>query len=144
MKNQILELIEKMGVKHFSRRLKNTPILWNWVNEQTIDMTPNTSISERTYCALNNVRPLCNISNKNRTFWSIEGGYGHCGKASSCECVRQQVSDGVSKSKQSLTNDEKEEINKKRVATTLKLHGVTNNFQTFTARANHTLFYEDE
>jgi len=142
MKKAIQKVINELGPKHFSRRVKNTTGMWNWVLQQTPFLENDVSISERIYVALSGENPICELDNRKK-FKSFDEGYGFCGRANVCECARQSVSENVSKTKQQYTDEETAAINAKREKTTLKLHGVTNNAQTKRARRKHKEFYAD-
>jgi len=142
MKQKILKIYKEMGSKHFSRRVKKTPALWNWVLQQTPFLEDDISASERIYAAINNIIPICYQNNRMK-FKSFDEGYGFCGPAGKCECARKSVSEKVSATKQLYTEEQTAAINAKRVQTTLEKHGVTNNGQTPQAIVGHKTFYSN-
>ena len=143
MKQQVLKLIETMGAKHFSRKLKNTINLWQWVEQQTTDLPLTTSISERTWCALNGERAPCSFQNT-RKFLDISRGYGFCGKTGVCACAKQSVASNVSKTKLAYTDIQKKQIQSQREQTNLQIYGVKNVGQTAEAKQAHADFYADK
>jgi len=144
MKDKILEIFKNMGSKHFSKGIKSDTKIWNWVLNNTKNITHTISMSERIYLSINNIEIICPISNKLKKFLTFEKGYGFCGKTGICACAKKSVSENVSKSKQEYSEETKKEINKKRDDTTFKLYGVTNNGQTTVAREKHKEFYKNE
>lgn len=137
MKEQILQLINDKP-KHFSKIIKNTPTLYEWVKSNTKVVSAN--LSEMIYSAINQTTNLCS-NNNNKKFKSITEGYGFCGTASKCQCASKSVSEKVSSSKLSYSTIQKQLINNKRIQTTLDKYGVTNNAQTNTAKQNRQEYY---
>lgn len=84
-------------------------------------------------CANNNVMPYKNIKD----------GFGFCGSANACQCCKESVSNKVKSAKAAYSESDRIKINAKRKATTLELHGVTNNGQTPSAIAAHKSAYQD-
>jgi len=140
MKQQILQLIND-NPKHFSKIIKNTPTLYEWVKSNTKVVSAN--LSEMIYSAINQTTNLCS-NNNTKKFKSINEGYGFCGTAKFCECAKHSVSNAVSQSKQSITEEEKKKITEKRINTTLLKYGVINNGQTKTAKEKHKEHYENK
>lgn len=138
LKDKILEVMRELGDKHFSQRIKRTPELLEYVNQ-----FPGETIAEKVYNIFNPNEKVCSRGN-NKTFISINKGYVFCGKASSCQCSKESVSNKVSISKQNMTEEEIAASNAKRVETSLKKYGVTNNGQTTNALQKHAEFYADE
>lgn len=123
MQHKILEIIKEYGIKHFSRKIKNTPELYSIIEDQTGD-----SISEKTYNLLHPGENICHRGN-NKKFNSITNGYRFCGKAGVCQCAKESVSASCKESKLNFTEDQKVSIAEKRVNTSLLKYGVTNNGQ---------------
>lgn len=136
MKTELLEILENTNAKNVSTIVKNKP----YFNE--INNCYGTTISEKIYNYLYPDQHTCDNGNKKK-FVSVKEGYGFCGRASTCECARISVSQNVSKTKQSYTDDMKSQIQKKRINTTLEKYGVTNVGQTNKAKINHSKFYSD-
>ena len=139
MKDKILEII-KNNPKSYSRIIKNTPELKEWVDATSQYKSP--IYGEMIYSAVHQETNLCKQGNARR-FKSITEGYGFCGTASHCECAKQSVSKKVSEAKQHYSDDLKAEIQKKRVSTTIEKYGVSNVGQTVTAKAAHAKCYSD-
>lgn len=142
MREEILKVIEDMGPKHFSRRIKNTPGLWQWVLERTTFLEDDVSISERIHVALSGDNPICEEGNRKK-FKNIDYGYGFCATTGKCRCAQRSVSESVSKTVGEFTNEQKADIQQKREQTSLEKYGVTNNAQTEEARQRHKDFYGD-
>lgn len=122
-KQQILDIMDQYGPKHFAKKIKNTPELYEIVSDY-----PGDTVSEQVYNFLNPGNHVCHRGNK-KVFNSITNGYRFCGKAGSCLCAKESVSQKCKESKESYTDDEKKIIQEKRVNTTMLKYGVTNNGQ---------------
>lgn len=141
MREQILEIIEELGSKNFSRRIKNTTDVWKWVLQQTPSLD-DVTISERVYVAISGDNPICENGNRKK-FKNIDIGYGFCAKTGKCLCAQKSVSKNVAASKAAYTDEKKSNIQQKREQTSLKKYGVTNNAQTVEAKERHRAFYAD-
>lgn len=139
MREQIIKLIADYP-KHFSSMIQRNSELKAWVNQKTKVISDN--FSEMVYSAINSVDAQCERGNK-RKFRGIQQGYGGCGPASKCQCVRDQVSSSVKSSKQSLSDGKKAEITEKRRSTNLQRYGHVNSAQTEQARMRHRQYYTD-
>lgn len=137
MKQQVLELIADKP-RHFSKIIKNTPELSNWVQSNTKVVSDN--FAEVVYSAIHDVNNICDLGNIKK-FNSINQGYRFCGPANSCQCAAQSVSAKVSSNKKLYTDEQKKTIDQKRRQTTLNRYGVINNGQTSTARQKHADHY---
>jgi len=140
MREKILELVNTKP-KHFSKIIKNDQQLSDWVQQNTLVQSTNSS--EMIYSALYRESNTCE-NNKVKQFRSINAGYKFCGRAATCICARQSVAEKVSASKNSYTSDKKIQINEKRKQTTLATYGVKNNAQTEHAKQQRRKFYQDE
>jgi hypothetical protein len=120
MKDQILELIASKP-KHFSKIIKNSPDLLQWVMKHTL--IKDTSLSEMIYSAVYQQSNTCSFG-KTKKYNSISTGYIGCGPASVCACTANTVAQSVKKTKQQITPQQQSEINEKRKATNLKKYGV--------------------
>lgn len=139
MKNEITKLISSKP-KHFSKLVKNNPILLDWVNAHTIVNSDN--MSEKIYSAITQSSNRCN-NNQIKKFKSITEGYKFCGPAGICECAAKSVSEKVSNAKSKYTDEQTQIINKKRANTTLQRYGVSNNGQTDNAKLKHADYYQN-
>lgn len=137
MQQQILQILEQYGPKHFARKIKNTPELYS-----VISTYPGTTVSEQVYNFLHPGESVCHRGNS-KIFNSINNGYRYCGKASNCQCARESVSKNCKLSKQSLTPEQISNINAKRNKTTYEKYGVTNNGQTPSAIQSRKELYDD-
>jgi hypothetical protein len=125
--------------KHFTQILKRNKDVIEYIKENVPDTL--TEFMEQLYYAVYQDTGICDKGNKKKlkTF----AGYSFCGKTGVCQCAKESVSNSVSKSKQNYTYEQKIEINKKRVETTLERYGVTNNGQIQTSKDAHKEFYQD-
>lgn len=117
MKEIIKQAIEKYGVKHFTRSLKKDLEFIEYLDNNT---DKNLPFIERIAHIYFDNKP-CEY-NKNKKFLSILKGYGFCGRANVCECLRKEISD----KKINLKEIEKEEIKNKRIKTNKEKYGVSN------------------
>jgi len=83
---------------------------------------------EKLYVYVNGYKPECPF-NKHIKFIGYAVGYRRCGPASRCKCTEQSVSDNVSRSKLSYSNDTKSSINEKRKQTNIERYGIDNPFK---------------
>ena len=135
IRQQILDLKDQWGDKHFSRKIKDTPELYEYVRDCNGD-----TVSEKIYNFLYPGNDMCHRGNRKK-FISINNGYRFCGRAGVCECAKDSVRSSVIISKRSVTPGRQKEINDKRASTSLERYGVTNNGQTPSAKIAHAEFY---
>lgn len=140
MKDRILDVIKKKP-KHFSQIIKRDPELFGWIEKNTT--SESAVFAERIYNALYNFSDLCPRGNVKK-FKSISDGYGFCGHSSKCLCAKEFISKKVSDTKKQYSEERNEEINEKRNATSLLRYGVANNAQTQSAKAKHSMLYQDK
>lgn len=145
MKEKILEYYNAYGSKHYTMKIKKDFDLYSLIQQYKIEHNIETdNISEICYRIVHNYNPLCEISNKKRSFVSFDKGFlQFCGKANQCECCRKSVSENVSKTKALDTDEQKQETNKKREETNKERYGAFNIGQTEYAREKHKEFYEN-
>lgn len=125
MKSKILEIITEKP-KHYSRIIKDDPVLYNWVLKNK--KTNNKKISAQIYSAIYDVDDVCEYGNiKKFDRWST--GFVGCGPASVCECTKNNISKNVSKAKNNISENDKIKINDKRKLTMLEKYGVEYNSQ---------------
>jgi hypothetical protein len=127
--------------KHFSQKIQKTVELKSWVMKHTL-LNITEPFPAHVYSALYQVSNSCD-NGKMKKFKSVNDGFVYCGKANACQCCRNSVSKKVSDTKQLLTKEDIENSNQKRIQTTVKKYGVTNNGQISKARIAHALFYKD-
>ena len=137
MKNEILYIIANTSAKHVSGKIKRTPHLMGVISECF-----GSNIAEQTYNFLHEDSRVCQYKN-DKQFTSLVDGYRNCGKAATCRCTREQVSNSVSISKSKTTIEENLAINKKREETNIRVYGVGNTGQTEKAKLAHKLLYDD-
>ena len=139
MKTKILQII-KDKPKNYSRMIKASADMHKWVLKHS--NVQSDVYAEMIYSAVYDINNICKNGN-NKKFKNFAEGYGYCGHSSKCRCAKKSVSSKVSKSKQEYTDDKKQEINLKRVKTSLSKYGVTNNGQTKKALKGHKNFYNN-
>lgn len=137
IKKQIAQLVQDKP-KHFSQMIPRNPTMWEEVKSMDGETT-----GEKVYLYLNtDVSPFCERGNRKK-FSGIDTGYRFCGRANQCDCARESVAKNVSAAKGQYTQEKKQEIHNKRVATTKQRYGVTNVGQTAKARQRHSETYSD-
>lgn len=136
LKQQILKIASEKP-KNFSTIVKNTPELM-----QAITGCQGDSISEKSYNFIFETATECQHGNRKK-FKSFKEGYVNCGRAADCQCTRDAVSSKVSARKLHYSEEQKKEIQEKRIATTIEKYGVSNTGQTEHARKKHSEFYTD-
>lgn len=124
--------------KHFTQMLKRNKDVTDFVKLNAphignfLEQLYYIAYGETNVCLNGNVKKL-------KTF----AGYSFCGKTGVCQCAKDSVSKSVSCTKQLYTSEQTASINEKRKATTLLLHGVSNNGQTVSAKNAHKQTYAD-
>lgn len=136
-KEQILKILEEYGPKHFSKKIKNTPELNEYISQYNGE-----TISEKVYNMMHPNENVC-INGNTKIFNSINNGYRFCGKTSTCICAKESVSIKCKQTKLSYTDEKKKEINDKRVNTNIKTHGVANTGQLQSAIKTRNELYSD-
>lgn len=135
---EIKDLVEKHP-RHFSQMVKRSPDLMS-----VIDDIDGKSVAEKIYQLIHpDVKTQCEYGKKKK-FHSMSDGYRYCGRASSCQCARESVSQSVSATKSLYTEEKKSEIQKKTKNTLASKYGVTNVGQLPIAKENHRRFYENK
>ena len=125
MKDKILEII-KNNPKSYSRIIKNTPELKEWVEANTLSQ--DSHWVKHIYSAVYQVSDRCANGNlKKLSRWS-EGLIG-CGPASKCKCTRISIANSVHKTKSKYTEDDHASINERRQMTMVQKYGVAYNSQ---------------
>lgn len=123
--------------KHFSQILKKNKNVLNYIKDNVpIEIT---NFLEQIYYVVYKDNGICKYGNKKK-LKSFEG-FSFCGKTGSCTCAKESVSNNVSQSKKSLTQEQIELSNLKREQTSLKKYGVKNNGQIQNALNAHKEFY---
>jgi len=127
--------------KHFTQILSRNSEIIQYVNQKT-NGTNITTFLEKLYYSVYGESNIC-ANNNRMTLRSFNQGYVGCGRAKFCKCVRDSVSVAVATAKGKYTAAEKEVTNSRRVITTKRVYGVTNNGQTTIAKTKHAEFYKD-
>lgn len=137
----LLQQIASRSTGHtFHRQIRSNPELEKWVLEQTQELNTD-SISERGYYLLHG-RPECPQGNQRR-FLTFTRGYGYCARAEECQC-QQEIAGETSKQKWATkTDQEMEQVTRKRVQTNLSRYGVANAGQTPQAIRSRQDTYQD-
>ena len=143
LNQKINEILRNYGPKHFGRGIIADHVLFEFLKEKTSDY-PEMNPVQRAWIVVNEKSPVCEKSNKPLRWKSFQDGFGFCGKSSQCECAKSSVSEKVSKSKQNLPQEEKDNIQKKRESTNLERYGVANAGQTEEAISAHKKIYENQ
>lgn len=126
MKQELLDLINRVGEKQYSQAIrKDTGLLTRLVEETIAFPAEDFTIPERVSIVLYGQSPICEIGRR-RKFKNIKTGFVNCGRAGVCECARKAVSDGCKSTLAARSQDDWVEINKKREATLLEQYGVSN------------------
>ena len=120
MRDIILELVENKP-KHYSKIVKNTPAMLDWVRQHTL--IESSILAEQIFSAVYQASNICE-NGKIKKFVSFSNGFKGCGIAARCECVRKQVSSSVSESKKHISVAQQATTNKIRSATNLQKYGV--------------------
>lgn len=142
MESHLRELVEKTSPKHLGHAIKRDPSLHTWIMNET-KTWPDLNLSQRVRCILYADSPVCEKSGNTKIWKSIQEGFGFCGKAATCACAKQSVSEHVSASKKHVTEADKQKTNQKRAQTNLLKYGVTNTGQTLKAKQAHRELYAD-
>ena len=103
MKNIILKLIEEKP-KHYAKIISNNAELLEWVNTHSI--STSTKLPARIYSAIHQINDICKYGH-DKKFNTISVGFINCGRANSCHCTKESVSNTVSISKSKNTIEEK-------------------------------------
>lgn len=140
--NEIRRIYQEYGPKHFSKQIKKNKDLFQFLLNQTAQYQ-NLTISQRCFIVLNNISPVCQISNKNKRWINFDKGFGFCGIANICQCARESVSINVQKTKSQYSEAYINSINDKRVQTNLKKYGVENTGQLSHSKQRHKDFYSN-
>lgn len=138
MKQKILQLIQDKP-RHFSKIIKNTSELMQWVTDNTKIKSAN--IAEMIYSALYQQSNHCEHGNIKK-FNSINEGFRFCGPAAKCVCAAKSVSEKVKLAKDRCTDIEKQQIAERRKQTTLEKYGVINVGQTAQAKEQRKRYYQ--
>lgn len=139
MHEKIQELI-KNNPKAYVRLISNNPEMRSWV--ETNSKISSDNWPKKIYSALTGESFICPNDNEKK-LKSIHLGTMFCGKARTCKCARDQISQKMSNDKNSYTDDKKKKIAEKRAATNLDRYGVENVGQTSIAKINHKNYYSN-
>lgn len=139
MRDKILELIDKKP-KHYVKMIGSQRDLLEWVNVNSL--ITNGKLVEKIYSALYQVSNQCSRGNQ-RKFLGVGLGFGGCGPANRCQCVKQQVSKKVKQSKSQVSSEQQLTINQKRKQTNLQKYGVACSAQTDSVKEKFRQWYAD-
>jgi hypothetical protein len=123
MKNDLVALIEKVGLKHYARSLTKRADLHAWVMEQTKHLTPDPTLPERVYYILNGDHRICQYGNP-KIFNTLDKGYRFC--SASCRCRREEQARKMLNHHAELPPEERERRVEKQRETLKEIHGVEN------------------
>lgn len=139
MRDTILELIANKP-KHYSKIINLNKDLLAWVNANCL--ISNGNLAEKIYSAVYQVSNQC-LQGNTKKFLGINRGFGGCGPAAKCLCIRTAVSTQVKESKSHVTVEQQEKINQKRRETNLKKYGVACSAQTEEVKQKFRNWYAD-
>lgn len=106
MKNIIMDII-KQYPNNYSIKIKNDPDLYNWIIDNSRINSDN--YPEMIYSAINDETNICKNDNKKK-FLNIKEGFGFCGKAGTCECAKEYMSNKIKESYKNKEEDLLENI----------------------------------
>lgn len=116
---------------------KNEAMLVQLVFE-TDHLSTTAKMSERIHSFWYGESNMCGYG-KNKKYLSFSRGYGYCGKADKCECLKSKCSESSSKVSDSTRKLAKE----KRKQTNMDRYGVQNSGQTYNAIVSRRMIYTD-
>ncbi len=145
MKDHLLELFNIISHKQISNHIsRGHPEIRSWIDGLTSDISELKNFNQKIRYALFGDLPSCSGSIKSKRWISLSDGYGYCGRASECSCARASVSSKISAAKNSLSEEQRAEINDKRTKTNLDRYGVSNVGQLDAVKEKQKLFYQDQ
>jgi uncharacterized protein YehS (DUF1456 family) len=125
MKDKILDII-KNHPNHYTKIIKKDQQLVSWVNNNSLICSDifiahlrSAVYQETNVCSFGNVKKISRFNS----------GFIGCGPANICRCVAESISNNVSKTKHTVSAEEKIKTNVKRANTMLKKYGVAHNLQ---------------
>lgn len=125
MKNKILELV-KTHPRHYHKLIKKDKDLLNWVYANSLIRSEK--LPELIYSAVYQESNICK-NGKIKKFTRFGTGFSGCGPASECMCTKENISKGVSTTKQTFSKEKHIQINDKREKTMLSKYGASYNSQ---------------
>jgi len=125
MKQKILNLIAEKP-KHYPRIIKKDSNLIEWINENSLVISEH--LPTKIHSAIHQETNVCKYGNIKK-FDRASTGFVGCGPASVCKCTSEKISNSVSISKKTYSEDTISEINEKRKATMLEKYGCEYNSQ---------------
>lgn len=142
-KKEIRSIIDEKGKKSCSKIIKSNEILWNEILDKTRNIHTNNSML-RINAYLSDKKSL--TCKNNNILKYRDGNFVFCGRASSCACAKESVSNSVKKTKKARSKEDIDRENKKRENTILlKSNGeYSNNGQSKIAKEKHKEFYKDK
>lgn len=125
MRDKILDII-RSHPKRYTHIIKNDEEMCDWISKNK--KTNNDKFSAQIYSSVYDISDKC-INNNIKKFDRWSTGFIGCGPASTCLCTRNNISNSVTLTKQSISVSEKEKSNDKRKNTMISKYGVEYNSQ---------------
>jgi very-short-patch-repair endonuclease len=119
---RFFELVSRFETKNYRSLyaiLRRDTELLRWIKDQVPD---SDHLPEQIYCIMNSENPICHNGSR-RKFKDSWAGYYMCGR-SSCKCWRDNQSQKLTAAKSSMSDQQWQEIMRKREITNLKRYGV--------------------
>jgi hypothetical protein len=139
IREELEVLIETTGERQLAAKLGKMPHIMS-----VLQPCHGAKVPEKLYNYLNpNAVRVCQFGN-DRNFVSFPDGYKNCGKAGTCRCTKNAVSNSVTAAKKLVTPAQQQLTNAIRAATNIATYGVANIGQTPHARRMHAAFYADK
>lgn len=125
MKDRISELFLK-SPKHYIRIIKKDAELMRWIEENSSIVS--SSLKDKIYSILSGEPNICPYG-KIKSVARLSDGYKNCGPASVCRCTKDEISNAVKLTKQTVTLEKQLQINRARSQTMIEKYGVEYNSQ---------------
>lgn len=124
MKQNLQELIDRVGIRVYGRELRKIPALHQWVLDTTSYLPEDASIAERVFIALYGPeQSICEYGNK-KLFNAINKGFRFCAKDCRCRCEEQ--SRKIKLKYKEYTPEKLKKMDERKRATMVKRYGVEN------------------
>lgn len=122
LKLELEKLIEKVGLKHYTRSLGKNPELLQQVVKATAFLPDTAKLPERVWNIINDQTGFkCKRGNDIKFNTIVKGYYGFCeGK---CACKREHVATIAANNYANMSDEEKQKIRKKIEATNIERYG---------------------
>lgn len=109
--------------------IKKRPEMLKWVEENSLLPKSNENFIEHIYSAVNQYDFICPEGNKKRLKNWKDGVIGCSPTVKECNCARNKLAEGISKTKLNYSQEEKDKIHNKRIETMVGRYGVPYNSQ---------------